>query len=111
MSFDEGTEHGERRTLPKNKSIGGCGKHIGQPLINCPLCSIERENKNIKTSKTLQELAIENNLSGDELMLVSCYLVSLRMHRKGINPEVFMKIVNNWERIEKAINVLKHDLL
>jgi len=44
-------------------------------------------------------------------MLVSCYLVSLRMHRKGINPEVFMKIVNNWERIEKAINVLKHDLL
>lgn len=108
MSFHEGSKWQERQE--DNKSIGGCGKHKGQSLINCPLCLSEAESVNNKQEpKTLQELAIEHNLSGKELMLCSCYLVALRMYEKGIKPEDLMRIVDNWERINKAINILKHD--
>lgn len=107
MSFDEGTEHGERRT---SRTVGGCGKHPGQSLINCPLCAIEKmKQPKLKEPKSLQELAVEHNLSGEELILVSNYLVAIRMTKAKIAPEELMRVVAHWERIKKAIRTLNYD--
>ncbi|MBX3165611.1 MAG: hypothetical protein KF900_14135 [Bacteroidetes bacterium] len=107
MSFDEGTEHGERRT---SRTVGGCWKHPGQSLIDCPLCAIEEmKQPKAKKPKTLQELAVEHNLSGEELLKVSNYLIAIRLTEKKIPPEELMRVVENWDRIKKVIRMLNYD--
>lgn len=56
--------------------------------------------------KTLQSVAIEYELSGEELMLCSHYLVAMKAKSKGINPHDLMNIINNWDDISKAIEAL-----
>lgn len=38
----------------KNKAIGGCGKHPGQSMINCPLCASEQYRTNPLFRKTIE---------------------------------------------------------
>lgn len=89
----------------KTGIVGGCGKHPGQHFIDCPLCATEPK----RVPKSLQDLAIEYNISGEELIMCSNYIVAMRMTKKGIKPEQLMKVVDNWDRITKSINILNHD--
>lgn len=68
----------------------------------------EIENKDIHR-RSLNDLIIEYNLSKDEIITISNYLVAIRMTQKGIPPEKLMKVVDNWDRINKAIDILKFD--
>jgi hypothetical protein len=59
--------------------------------------------------KNLQELAIEHNLSGDELILCSNYLVAIRLTQAKIEPNKILKVINDWDRISKSIRILNYN--
>lgn len=78
-------------------------------MINCPLCATEKATDKKREPKSIQDLAIENNWSGDEVLMASNFLIALRLTKAKIPPEELMKVVNNWERIKKAIRILNYD--
>lgn len=51
----------------------------------------------------------DKNWSGDEVLMASNFLIALRLTKAKIPPEELMKVVNNWERIKKAIRILNYD--
>ena len=60
------------------------------------------------TQKSLQELAVEYDLNGSELMAVSNYLISIRISNKAISPQKAINIINNFHKVESAINQLAY---
>lgn len=60
---------------------------------------------------TLQELSIEHNLSGEELVMCSNYLIALKIRQLKLDPDKIFKILDNFERIEKAISLLNYAIL
>lgn len=91
------------------KTIGECGKHKGQSMINCPLCASENFTNNIKVdSSTKDEIHnLIKNLSDEQQTDVLYFLSLIVAKRKKISPQKLINLINNWETIEKLMYILK----
>jgi hypothetical protein len=92
-----------------NQTVGGCGKHKGQPMINCPLCASEELTEKIRTDKsTKQEIQeLLKDFNEEQMGDVLYFMVTIVAKRKKIHPTVLLNLVNNWELVEKLIYILK----
>jgi len=57
--------------------------------------------------RSLNDLATEFELNNDQLIMCQNYLVAIRASKKNISPDALMNVINNWDKINKAISLLK----
>ena len=63
-----------------------------------------------KENSSLHELALEHEMTTEELSMCSYFLIAMRLKEKKIPADKLFQIINNWERIQKAVLILNHDL-
>lgn len=53
-----------------------------------------------KPGKSLQDLAIEYNLNGEQIIMCQNYVLAMRLNKLKADPQKVMNIINNWDTIE-----------
>ena len=68
-----------------NNSIGGCSKHIGQSMINCPLCAAEKM-ENIEAQVPLPLEPNISDLSYDERVELGAKIRDKKSRGEKLTP-------------------------